>query len=89
MWSQIDKNCKRNEQIYRQVFGCYPDSIMETFEDIEMAENIADNQLYFELSDEIIGLAVYFPLQFLNKEDLKKLRFFDLGISILPKNAFT
>ena len=45
--------------------------------------------LYDELSPQIKGYAVEFPLSFLSNEDLRKMKDFEFGLYMLPSHIFT
>lgn len=68
---KIENNARRNTEIYRQVFRCYPDDEISCIGDYEKFKNSGDLEKYDELKNEIIGHAVLFPLKFLEKEDLQ------------------
>jgi phospholipase D1/2 len=35
VWKEIRINAKNNTEIYRQIFGCYPDDEMKTINDVK------------------------------------------------------
>lgn len=88
MWDKIEENIARNVEIYRKVFGCYPDDTIRNFKDVKILKKNSKIDLYDELKDQIRGYAVNYPLDFLSGENLSKSRYFSLGISIIPKQAF-
>jgi len=57
--------------------------------DIEKVKKAADVGLYKELAPKVRGLAVPYPLTYMKKEDLRKMKFFNLGIYIVPDILFT
>lgn len=80
---------QRNTDIYREVFGCYPDSKMICTSEVSVVRKKADIKKYDDLKDEITGYAVEFPLDFLSSENLKKMKHFEFGLYILPHHIFT
>jgi phospholipase D1/2 len=89
MWENISKRVGLNTAIYREVFGCYPDNLARVTEDVVTLSNRADPKKYKELSKDILGIAVEFPLEFLSGEDLKTMKDFEFGLFILPNYVFT
>ena len=72
--NRIQDTARNNTEIYREIFGCYPDDTFSTYEEcadnskkIKNKEELLSN--YTRLSGNIKGLIVEFPLQFLLKED--------------------
>ena len=57
--------------MYRKVFACYPDDNIKKLTDVKEFKKKANLDLYDELSKEIVGHAVEFPLYFLEYENLK------------------
>ena len=47
-----------NTEIYRKVFGCYPDNDMKTYKDIITIRANSNRSLYTELSHKIDGFVV-------------------------------
>ncbi len=68
---KMEKIAKRNTEIYREVFRCYPDDEIVNISSFEKFLKEAKNEKYEELKNEIVGHAVSFPLQFLKEENLK------------------
>ncbi|CAD8108230.1 unnamed protein product [Paramecium sonneborni] len=68
---QIRTNTRQNTLIYRQVFACYPDDNIKTLNDYQTFKISGDLSKYDQLSSQIVGHAVEFPLEFLSKENLK------------------
>lgn len=89
MWDDIGKRVRLNTAIYREVFGCYPDNLARCTEDVVALARNADPGKYAELSKEIVGIAVEFPLEFLSGEDLRTMKDFEFGLFILPNYVFT
>ena len=56
---------RRSTDIYREVFGCYPDDTMRTLKEIEEVEKKASLKKYFELHGMISGFVVDWPLHYL------------------------
>ena len=65
MWSIIDHRTKRNTEIYRDVFGVYPDDTIHTIGGVKKLKEEADIEKYEEYKNGIIGFGVEFPLKFL------------------------
>jgi|JI9StandDraft_1071089.scaffolds.fasta_scaffold721686_1 phospholipase D1/2 len=61
---------QQNTQIYRTVFGCYPDNNIRHYEDISALKKKATPQRYNELIPSLRGHAVDFPIYFLERENL-------------------
>ncbi len=61
---------KNNTEIYRRVFGCYPDNTALNFGNIGELERNADLSLYREKITELKGHYVEWPVDFLKHEDL-------------------
>lgn len=95
MWDEIEnRKCvdifdKKNTEIYREVFGCYPDSTAITADHIMPLRCNAKPHLYEQLAPLIKGYHVEFPLNFLGKDDLKKMKHFEFGLYMLPHHIFT
>jgi len=89
MWRIIDMQTWRNEEIYREVFGCYPDNKITKMEEVDIFANNSNIQLYDQKHHLIKGLAINFPLNFLKNENLRTARNFEFGIFILPSHVFT
>lgn len=75
--------------IYRKVFGVYPDDTMKNSDMVKEVKNEADIGLYWELKDDIKGIACEFPLLFLEEEDISKQKYFEMSSLILPTHMFT
>ena len=58
-------------------------------EAIEKIKCAADTATYDEDKLQIQGYAVQFPLKFLEKENLKKMKHFEFGLFMLPNHLFT
>ena len=61
MWKKIEEQCNKNNDIYRQVFGCWPDNKILVDEDIDKLKGESDISLYDSLKDQIKGYAVSYP----------------------------
>lgn len=85
MWAKIDQQCNNNNDVYRQLFGCYPDNKMLCDEDVDAIQKESKEELYDNLKDQIKGYAVTFPLDFLKNEDLSQLKYYSLKDSIAPE----
>lgn len=89
MWTEIHRRVSINTSIYRVVFGCYPDNIAHITSDTIGLKNSANKSKYQELSKDICGFAVEFPLNFLEGEDLRTMKDFEFGLFIVPNYVFT
>jgi hypothetical protein len=89
MWKQIDERVSKNTDIYSRVFGVYPDNKIDTVADVKTLKEAANIELYDELKGEIKGFGVDFPLNFLNGENLRKIKHFEFGLFLLPSHIFT
>lgn len=63
---------QNNTDIYRKVFGCYPDNNMRTYDDIQLVKSQSNTALYDKLIHGLHGHVVEFPIYFLESEDLNK-----------------
>lgn len=89
MWDEIDYRTSRNVEIYREVFGCYPDNEMKTLDDIKRIEEKAVTKKYYEVRESIKGVAVTWPSSFLENENYNKIQSFDLVLSVIPSYCWT
>jgi phospholipase D1/2 len=89
MWVEIHKRVSINTAVYREVFGCYPDNLARVTSDTTTLIERADPSKYSDLSKDIKGLAVEFPLDFLSGEDLRTMKHFEFGLLIVPNYVFT
>lgn len=89
MWAEIDQRVKINTQIYREVFGCYPDNLMDTQDKVSSFREAADITKYDALKGQIKGYGVEFPYNFLRNENLRKMKHFEFGLYMLPHHIFT
>jgi phospholipase D1/2 len=69
--NKMDLIAKRNTEIYREVFRCYPDDEISSIGEYEKFCKEAKPEKYEELMGEIVGHAVQFPLKFLKDENLQ------------------
>eukprot|EP00828_Plagiopyla_frontata_P004892 TRINITY_DN11876_c0_g1_i1.p3 TRINITY_DN11876_c0_g1~~TRINITY_DN11876_c0_g1_i1.p3 ORF type:complete len:125 (-),score=15.77 TRINITY_DN11876_c0_g1_i1:162-536(-) len=69
---EIQKRIFTNTEIYREIFHCYPDSQIKTYEELQNAMKVQPNlENYLEMIPKIQGFAVEYPLYFLEKENLR------------------
>ncbi|KAL4487944.1 hypothetical protein ABPG72_022804 [Tetrahymena utriculariae] len=68
--SLISERAKKNTEIYREVFRCYPDDQVTYLNQLEPWQKERKQENYFQLKDEIKGHAVELPLDFLKNENL-------------------
>lgn len=71
------------------MFGCSPDNQIQEIGDIIKLETKADIRLYDQLKHDVVGLAVNYPLNYMRNEDLRKMKYFNLGIYVVPDILFT
>ena len=67
----------------------YPDDEMKDIKMVSKVRLNANLDLYKELSPQIKGFGVEFPLRFLQNENLKKIKHFEFGLYVLPEHIFT
>lgn len=100
MWEEIERRKSTNTEIYREIFGCYPDSTVPNTSDLEMKrkertdkpDHVRDAEmvrLYDQKAHMIKGFCVEFPLAFLSDENLRKMQHFEFGLYMLPCHIFT
>ena len=76
----------KNTAKYREVFGCYPDDLMDSYETMRKMRAEAQKKNIFIKNDEIKGFLVEFPLNFLKNEDLT---FSTISVeNLLPEKGF-
>ncbi|EAR88634.2 phospholipase d1 (macronuclear) [Tetrahymena thermophila SB210] len=68
--SLISERAKKNTEIYREVFRCYPDDQVTYLNQLEPWQKERKPENYNELKDQIKGHAVELPLDFLKNENL-------------------
>ena len=61
MWEKIDEQCNKNNDIYRQIFGCWPDNRILVDEDVDKLKEQSNPDLYGSLKDQIKGYACTYP----------------------------
>lgn len=71
------------------MFGCPPDNQAGEIKEVEKLITGSDIKLYDELSPEIKGLAVDYPLNFMHQENLKKKGTSNFGLYLVPVTLFT
>ena len=71
------------------MFGCQPDDQICELAHIGKIKKASDVGLYDSLKSSVVGLAVNYPLNFMKNEDLRKMKYFNLGIYIVPDILFT
>ena len=89
LWLEIEAQVNLNTQIYRVLFGCYPDDEIRTYDDVQILASKANPALYPMLAGQIHGFAVEWPLAFLEREDLRKAKAFQFGLLMTPEHLFT
>ena len=86
----VQNTAHNNTEIYRELWGCYPDDQYLTFKDLKNHKPLSREELlekYNKKKDEIIGHAVEFPLHFLENENLG-IDFFSVE-NLVPEKNFT
>ena len=95
LWSLLMDTAKNNTEIYRDLFYCYPDDLMRTFDEVlkmkrpNKLDDIELNKLkdsYNKEKDNIKGHVVEFPLHFLEDEVLG-IPFFSLE-NVVPEKSY-
>ena len=88
LFNLISTRAKNNSDIYREIFGCYPDDKYNTYNSIKNDKKSPDALLnkYKKMKDQIVGHIVEFSLQFLKDEDLWKKSLFE---NLLPSYTFS
>lgn len=71
------------------MFGCSPDNQATEMKDVEKIVKGANAKLYEQLKNEIVGLAVEYPIKFMSNENLKKKGTYSLGLYLVPDTLFT
>lgn len=89
MWNLVKERARTNTEIYREVFGVYPDDTIKRVSSVRQLQSQARPERYMDLKDQIIGFAVEFPLEFLGEENLRKLNHFEFGLYLVPDHIFT
>lgn len=70
VWYSIIEISKKNHNVYREIFGCYPDDQMTSFKKMREVESKADLKKYQLFSQLIKGQAIPYQKEFLKEEDL-------------------
>lgn len=70
VWWSISQHADKNQTIYQNVFGIYPDNNIRSFKDIGKIKNKAEITKYEDFKDLIKGNAVKFQTKFLKEENL-------------------
>ena len=90
----LQNTARNNTEIYRKLWGCYPDDIYQSFKDLKDVKKFTTQyeyellkDEYLQVKDNIIGHTVEFPLHFLEKENLG-ISFFSVE-NIVPEKNFT
>ena len=89
MWNTISSRVKKNTEIYREIFGVYPDDTVKKVSSVRELQNQAKPGKYHERKNQILGFGVEFPLEFLSEENLRKLNHFGFGLYLVPDHIFT
>ena len=67
----IKSFAESNTRIYKDIFRCYPDNEIQSFQNIDPFKAQAKLNDYPKVKDSIRGFLVEFPLHFLHDEDLR------------------
>eukprot|EP00828_Plagiopyla_frontata_P032009 TRINITY_DN41804_c0_g1_i1.p1 TRINITY_DN41804_c0_g1~~TRINITY_DN41804_c0_g1_i1.p1 ORF type:complete len:372 (+),score=54.94 TRINITY_DN41804_c0_g1_i1:472-1587(+) len=91
LWEEMESRIYKNTLIYRQIFGCYPDDVIQARAEAEAFKIKNPNlELYNEKKNQIQGFAVDFPLDFLKKDILTfQVNWADLPNLIVPMEIYT
>ncbi|KRW98761.1 Phox homologous domain [Pseudocohnilembus persalinus] len=84
---KINEQTKKNVEIYREIFRCYPDNEFKSYQDVIKARQNQQLDKYDDLIKGVKGNAVVFPFYFLQNESLK-FNIFQKE-NIVPQNSFT
>ena len=96
LWEKLNNTAKKNTEIYRELWNCYPDDNMKKFTDLKKVKKINEfnekemnelKNLYNIEKVNIKGHIVEFPLHFLEGEVLG-IKFFSKE-NIVPENNYT
>ena len=96
LWEKLNNTAKKNTEIYRKLWNCYPDDNMKKFTDLKKVKKINElnekemnelKNLYNIKKVNIKGHIVEFPLHFLEGEVLG-IKFFSKE-NIVPENNYT
>ena len=96
LWEKLNSTAKKNTEIYRELWNCYPDDNMKKFTDLEEVKKINKfnekemnelKNLYNIKKVDIKGHIVEVPLHFLEGEVLG-IKFFSKE-NIVPENNYT
>lgn len=91
-YETVKKRARKNTEVYRDIFNCYPDDTMKNFKEIPKKPKELPEEKKLELiekynkrKDEIIGHIVEFPLNFLQNQILER-SFFSSEMLVPIKN---
>ena len=94
LFSLIVSRANSNTQIYRDIFGCYPDDTYTNFNKLKEAKLMKEKETpevllnkYNLMKDKIVGHIVNYPLKFLIEETLGN-SFFSVE-NLVPEHNFT
>lgn len=74
----VKENCKKNTEIYREIFRCYPDDNVKALKDLDNFMKLKKLEDYDKLIKGIKGQIVEYPLEFMKFDENKKDNFSDL-----------
>ena len=90
----VVNRARSNTEIYRKIFGCYPDDLYTNFSKLKQRKNMESDEnlselkrIYKENHKNIKGHIVEFPLHFLEEEQLG-ISFFSVE-NLVPERNFT
>ena len=87
----VKKRARKNTEVYRDIWYCYPDDTMKSFREIPKKKEMNEEEKkelidkYNKRKDEIIGHIVEFPLGFLQNQILER-SFFSSEMLVPIKN---
>ena len=96
LFSLIANRAKNNTEIYRELFGCYPDDSYNNFDSLKKGRKIKEQiwpelflNNYKRMKNKIVGHIIEYPLKFLKDENLGKSGSFFNFEKFLPEYGFT
>ncbi len=90
LWNEMITRAQVNTIIYRDIFNCFPDNEINTFENFKKRKIKNDEELKKEYDSKIIGIIghiVEYPIDFLKDEQLD-IDFFSKE-NIIPEKSYT
>ena len=88
MWRKIDEITLRNTEVYREVFACFPDDEIKNCTEVNDYHKKSDVSKYDKLRKDIKGIAVRWPMKFLENEKLEDIQSFQFELMLIPSYAW-